>query len=174
MGCKPRRRPLKIVAGYGFSDKEVQTAYPITQQLRNQHGKLNDKIILAEAKRPSSKLHAMWDWDVAKAAEKHWLRRAADLLRAVHCCVTVIKDGKPKNTHVRIWHSVEKNVGAQGGGVARSHEHIEDIMNDDQMRQQIVDGFIARMEQLRKAYATFIELEPIFRAVDRVRREQSK
>jgi len=172
VGFKPRCKGLKIIAGYGFSDKDIREAYPVLERLKQVHGELTNKIIVAEARKPNSPLHRLWDWDVAAAAERDWLRRADKLLQAVRCCVTVLDaEGAERVVDVRVFHSVEHNVGAQGGGTKRSFEHVDDVMTNDFMRTQVIDGFFSRMEQLRKAYETFVELVPVFQACERIKRK---
>lgn len=175
MGGKPRCKKFEIVAGYGFSNREIRTAYPEIERLRSVHGELNRKIVLAEAKKKNSPLHDIWDWDVEQAAEQHWLRRAADLLRAVKCCVTILDDGgEERVVEVRVYHPIDHNVGAQGGGTKRSFEHVDDVMTSDFMRSQVIDGFFAEMERLRRAYETFMELAPVFQACERIKRKQAR
>ncbi|MGA8762296.1 MAG: hypothetical protein WB562_05345 [Candidatus Sulfotelmatobacter sp.] len=50
-------------------------------------GKTSAETILADAKRGDSPLHDLYDWDVERAAETHWLERTREIVRLVRYAV---------------------------------------------------------------------------------------
>lgn len=47
------------------------------------NGRTTAEAILADAKNPASPLHDLYDWDVQRAAEAHWLDRTREIVRLV-------------------------------------------------------------------------------------------
>ena len=47
-------------------------------------GTTTPEAVLADAKDKESPLHDLFDWNVKRAAEAHWLERSRDILRGVH------------------------------------------------------------------------------------------
>jgi hypothetical protein len=52
-------------------------------QLHEAHGSLTPDLVVEDAKRPDSPLHACFEWDIDKAATAHWLETARTLIRSV-------------------------------------------------------------------------------------------
>jgi hypothetical protein len=51
-------------------------------------GRLTPAELVADAHRPKSPLHDLFDWDVKRAASAHWLERGREIIRAVTVIVT--------------------------------------------------------------------------------------
>lgn len=51
--------------------------------LENEHGRLSPRIVVDDARQKDSPLHGMFEWDVKKAALRHWLHRARVILHSV-------------------------------------------------------------------------------------------
>jgi len=56
--------------------------------LANARGQLTPSSVVEEAKKKSSPLHDLFEWNVKKAAETHWLHRAREIIGAVEVIVT--------------------------------------------------------------------------------------
>jgi hypothetical protein len=54
-------------------------------------GRLTAEQVLEDAKAPESPLHMLYDWDVQRAAEAHWLDVSREIIRSVHL-TAVIED----------------------------------------------------------------------------------
>lgn len=48
-----------------------------------QGGRLTPRAVVDDAKSPESPLHTLFDWDMEKAADAHWLERARAIIRSV-------------------------------------------------------------------------------------------
>jgi hypothetical protein len=53
------------------------------QTLENERGQLTPAVVVADAKRPESPLHALFEWDVEAAARKYWLHQARVIIHSV-------------------------------------------------------------------------------------------
>jgi hypothetical protein len=63
---------------------QSHVAYIVTLE---RQGRTTAEDILTDAKRPDSPLHDLYDWDVTKAAESHWLDRTRQIIRFVRIVV---------------------------------------------------------------------------------------
>ena len=63
---------------------EQHVAYLVTLE---RQGRTTAEDVLADAKRPDSPLHDLYDWDVTAAAEAHWLDRTRAIIRLVKVVV---------------------------------------------------------------------------------------
>ena len=59
---------------------EAHVAYIVSLE---HAGKTSAEAVLADARRPESPIHELYDWDVAKAAHAHWLDRTRQILGLV-------------------------------------------------------------------------------------------
>ena len=63
---------------------EGHVAYLVTLE---KQGRTSAEDVLADAKRPESPLHDLYDWNVASAAEAYWLDRTRAIIRLVRVVV---------------------------------------------------------------------------------------
>lgn len=58
-------------------------------------GRITAEDVLADAKSPKSPLHELYDWDIKRSAESHWLDRTREIIRTIkvviHNETTVIR-----------------------------------------------------------------------------------
>lgn len=58
-------------------------------------GRITAEDVLADAKSPKSPLHELYDWDIKRSAESHWLDRTREIIRTIkvviHSETTVIR-----------------------------------------------------------------------------------
>jgi hypothetical protein len=57
-------------------------------ELAQEH-RLREDDVIAEARNPASVLHGEFEWDLSKAAYRHWVERARDLIQLVKYEVVV-------------------------------------------------------------------------------------
>jgi hypothetical protein len=58
------------------------------RSLENSHGQITPSQVVRDAKDKRSPLHVLFDWNAKRAAEKHWLWRAREIIGAVTVVVT--------------------------------------------------------------------------------------
>jgi len=51
-------------------------------------GELTPELVVKEAKRPTSPLHGLFEWDLKKAAYRHWIEQARTIIRSLSVVVT--------------------------------------------------------------------------------------
>jgi len=57
------------------------------QALYEEHGEITPDIVIADAKKKSSPLHAYFEWDLKKAARQAWVYTARKLINSVEVVV---------------------------------------------------------------------------------------
>jgi len=68
------------------------------QRIQNIYGSITPEILVNEAKKRKSPLHAIFEWDDTKAAENYRLQQARILLNNIQ--VTIITDNESRNISV--------------------------------------------------------------------------
>lgn len=68
--------------------RKLTEAHVAHIQLLEQQGRVTAEQVLEDARRPDSPLHDLYDWDVSRAAEQHWLDRTREIIRMVKVVVT--------------------------------------------------------------------------------------
>jgi hypothetical protein len=53
------------------------------EEINRRTGRLTPDAVVADAKNKDSPLHALFEWDIKKAAEKHWIETARTIIGAV-------------------------------------------------------------------------------------------
>lgn len=61
------------------------------QALYEEHGEITPDIVIADAKKKSSPLHAYFEWDLKKAALQAWIQTARKLINSVKVIVQTEK-----------------------------------------------------------------------------------
>jgi len=160
---------LNIVGTFGISKKDAKVIYDVLCKLHKKHGRLDRDIVLTAARPKRSLLHKFFEWDDTIAASNWRLRQAGKLIGS---CKIIVIDKKTKvERSVRCFISIAEEAGTQGGGTRRSFEPIEDVMNDPQTREQYLNGFIVRMEQLQAEYAFLKEAGAVFKELAKLKRK---
>lgn len=67
-------------------------------ELHNDCGRLTPPLVVASAKKKSSPLHDLFEWDDEKAGHAYRLKQARDLIRRVY--VTVVRNNEEVKEHV--------------------------------------------------------------------------
>lgn len=58
------------------------------RSLEDKRGRISARRVVEEAQKPSSPLHKLFEWDTAKAAMRHWLHQARQIIGTVTVQVT--------------------------------------------------------------------------------------
>jgi hypothetical protein len=146
--------------GSRLSDTDAQLLSREFDRLRRKFGQLTRDIVVDEAKKPNSKLHRFFEWDLATAAEAHWLARAGDLLRSV---VVRIVDHGQKREPVRALIVVTKSGGQ------RSYEPLLDVLQRPEWRSEMLSRARAELAAFQRRFASLEELSSVFAAIRRLK-----
>lgn len=107
-------------------------------------GRLTPEAVVERARNRSSALHPLFDWDVKRAAQKHWLDCARELIRSVRINVTTETTVVRSVAYVR-----DPRVPADEQG----YRSVVSIRSDrDLAREVLLDEFGRAAAALKRAH----------------------
>lgn len=121
-------------------------------------GKILPHEVVEAARNPESPLHPHFEWDDSAAAESYRLEQARRLIR-----VHVVVSDTPTSATVRAFVSLTPDRKTGGG-----YRPISKVLDDVQMRKQLLKDALAELETFRRKYERLRELAPVLRAIDKV------
>ena len=145
----PKSQPKRTISGKVTSHLLAMNA--------KHGGFLTPESVVAEARKESSPLHHLFEWDDTTAAHEYRLIQASRIIRA---CVTVTHVGGEEVT-VRAFSSLPTDR-ETGAGYRRTVE----VLSNEEHRKELVASALAEFQALRKRHAKLQELSDIFAAVD--------
>lgn len=128
----------------------------------NNDGILNAESVVEFAKDTSTALHAVFEWDDTEAAHQYRLEQARRIIR-INLQIIPTPEG---NVKVPVYVSLVSDRTQPGGGYRR----LTDVMNDPDLRAQLLEQALADFCRVQKKYENLQELTPIFSAIRRVTR----
>lgn len=81
--------------------KFTQAQLARIKALEDTRGRLTAPAVVADAKNKRSPLHGLFNWDLKKAAEAHWLHRAREIIGAVTVQITLAHSVAKSVVYVR-------------------------------------------------------------------------
>lgn len=127
-----------------------------------QENGLTAENLLAEASKENNPLHELFEWDDTEAANQYRLFQARVLINEVK----VIVDSKEYFAFENVQVSVD-NLG--GETTERVYKPIVEILNNDDLREQIIYSALRQHEYWEKQNEKYSELSPIVKSAKKVR-----
>ena len=112
-----------------------------------------------------SALHAEFEWDDTAAAQQYRLEQARRIIR-LNINVLPTENG---NVTVPMYVSLTSDRRTGGG-----YRTLESVMNNDDLREQLLEQALTELQRVRRKYQTLQELTPVFSALDRVARRNRR
>lgn len=142
----------------GFDFKgDAQVIGEHLEELATASGSVTPVTIVEDARNPASPLHENFDWDDTTAAGSWREHTARNLIGSL---VVVKVNEKQVAGTVRAFVSVR--VGNQPG----TYQPIVNVMEDAELRKQLMERARQELHQWRNRYADLQEFSKVFRAVD--------
>lgn len=113
--------------------------------------------VVDAARDPGSALHQFFTWDDTAAAEKYRLDEARQLITSVKIF------HEDRQITVQALHSLDFDRRSGGG-----YRFTNDIMEDETLKQHLLDTFMSEMAALEKRYGKLKELMPVWGAKQQV------
>lgn len=130
---------------------------------RSVDGILQAEDVVEFARDERTALHSEFEWDDSVAAHQHRLEQARKIIRLT---VTVVDSPAGQQT-VRMYASCDSDRVKPGGG----YRSLVEVMNSEDLRDQLLHAALRDLRTVRRKYQQLRELQPIFRAIDRVSRK---
>lgn len=113
-------------------------------------GVLRASDVVADAKNPDSPLHELFDWDVERSAERHWIERARQIITSVK---VVIKHDRTAVSAVYYVRDPNIEAGKQG------YVSITSVSQDkEKAREVAAREFASAMSALHRARSVAMAL----------------
>jgi hypothetical protein len=144
---------------------------PVYQQelerlTRKYNGTITPGLIVKEAENKYSPLNNLFDWDNDSAGPKYRLWQARMLITTLR--IKVIYDGETKD--VRQYLSVNINNDDDGKAV-RAYLPTEVVLTNEKYKEQMLKKAISEAEYWKRSYRDFVELESIFKAINKTQKK---
>ena len=147
-------------AGYRPALKDPQAVGDKLQELRDKHKGLTASIVIEDAKNKKSVLHGAFEWNDSKAAHEWRLHSARHLMRAV---ITKELDSSGEIRYQPAFVFVKTEEGPRYESLAR-------VLDDDEMRLQVINRALKEFEQWQKRYEEYEEFLSVFESFDKTRK----
>ena len=147
-------------AGYRPALKDPQAVGDKLQELRDKHEGLTASIVVDDAKNKDSVLHSAFEWNDSKAAQEWRLHSARHLMRAV---ITKELDSSGEIRYQPAFVFVKTEEGPRYESLAR-------VLDDDEMRIQVINRALKEFEQWQKRYEEYEEFLSVFESFDKTRK----
>lgn len=133
-------------------------------RLAEEHnGFLNPEIVVETASDPANPLHSRFEWDDTLAAYEHRLFQARSLIRV---CVNVV--APQTHTEDRVFVSLQNDRGQQG------YRFLVDVLNDDDLRAQLLEQARADMDRFLTKYNRLSELAEVLSVMKKAQQKKPK
>lgn len=129
----------------------------LTELSRGNKQRLTPKLVLADARRKDSPLHASFDWDDRAAAEKWRLKQASHM---IGCIVSIVPESGGKKRPFRAFLNVQEAKGS-------SYCPTRVVMSSKELREQAVAAAWQELVEWRDRYSAYKELAHVFSVIDR-------
>lgn len=135
----------------------------------NNDGVLTPAAVVRDAKKRDSPLHALFNWNVKEAAEKHWLRQARYIITSVR-----VKHQTKRTTVRSVFYLRDPLAEPKEQG----YVSLRAVLSDDLLtRQSILNGFdrvLSDLARVRKLAELLEETDDIDELVTRVESVKQK
>lgn len=159
-----------------FSSERAQIYGECLERIQEKHGgEVQTSVVVDIARDEASPLHDYFEWDNTKAAEKHRLWQARQLIDHI---TVVIEDPDTheeieQEAYINVILEDEKEQPEEGEGEIqkpkkyhRTYMPIEYVLADDVLRQQVLGSAMGQVLHWRNKYSAYQELAQIVRAID--------
>ena len=120
-------------------------------------GSVTPRQVVEFAENADTALHGCFDWEDTEAARKWRLHQARQLLRVA---VIVLPEQKePVRAFVSLYPDRKANTG---------YRSMVAVLNDDQMREQMLRDAMIELQTFRKKYSRLKELSGVFAEIDKL------
>lgn len=129
------------------------------------NGTLNPFDIVKEAKNLKSPLHDWFDWDDTEAGEKWRVHQARILFGQIKIKINTNLSEREYRKYLNV------TITDDDGETHRVYMKIEEILNDEELKKQIVAKAFREVEYWKQQYEDYREFNNIFDAVKKTKKK---
>lgn len=136
----------------------AQMAGEELERIEKRHGMVTPPILVAESTVQTSVLHPLFEWDDTKAAQRHRLSQARDILDNI---VVVRFRGRKIPQPVRAYVNI-----VQMDNGKRGYTSMARALSHEDYTRQMLEAALADFKALKRKYGMLVELAALFEMVD--------
>lgn len=143
-------------------------AFEEIEKIRNEHGgtfSAEDLVQAARSKR--NKLHRLFEWDDAAAAEQHRITQARTMQRSLEITYKDSKDSDVMKL-IRPYEITRKQKPGSVNSPRTLYTSFEEAVKDDVTRESLLADAIRQLMALRRRFKILNELDRVFHEIDSV------
>ena len=156
---------------YKITDKFSKEV--INELLKIEEKSLTPENVIENARRKDSPLHDLFEWEDSIAAEKWRLAQARIIINEVK----VVIDSKEYYAFESVSVCLPTNNGSsttETTEVVREYKPIVEILNDEDLRKQVIKSALNHLAYWEKQNEKYSELTPIIKSANKVRKKLEK
>lgn len=139
---------------------DAQVAGKALEKITSRNGgALTPKAVVEESRPKTAPLHACFEWNDGRAAEKYREDQARSIIRSVRIVQEGANDEEAEA--IAYFHVTSPKHGA-------CYQPASVVMSDEELRQQALQDALTLLQGVRKRFAQLKELKPVFAAIDRI------
>lgn len=123
--------------------------------------------VVEDAKNEDTPYHDYFEWDDSKAARKHRLKQARDIMRSIVKIKTVKSQEKP--VKVRAFHCVKNEDTGENG-----YSPEETVFKKPKLSEQVILRALKEAKSWNRRYNIYTELSEISQAIEKKLKEHPK
>lgn len=146
----------KPAPGARLSGVDAQIVGQLLQGMVERDGVLDPRTVLSDARSEASPLHKFFTWDESAAAAAWRMEEARRLIRSVRVVIQRSPEQSPLEVRAFVRVMSEKK---------NNYLPVARVLNDEDMRAQLLAKALLELQAFRQRYATLSELAILFDAM---------
>lgn len=145
---------------------DPQVAGEYLEELKDENdGLLQPDTVWQAARDPSSPIHDEFEWDMEKAAARHWRQRARNLMNHVAVVATYEEsadDGAPAFINVKV------------ATKQRAYVNTAQVIANEDWHDQAVASCLKQLKGLQARYEKLTELDEVWAAIRKAEKKRKR
>jgi len=139
---------------------DAEQAATVFHEIQQKYGRIENRLVVKEARKKSSPLHSEFEWDINKAAMAHWEDRAK-YIRTHIAAVYVSEEGEERTVSAFVCIHEDNEESS-------SSYDIVTAMSDEEKRLKLFKQAVSELNTWKNRYQEFEEFSLVFRAIEKV------
>jgi hypothetical protein len=145
---------IKARPGSRLTNGQAREIAPVLHALEARDGLVHPQAVVEAARDPASPLHALFEWDDAKAAEEYRIQTARTIIRSITYRVMAL--GKSVNDYQPMFVRYQENEDGQPG--RSGYGNVVKVLGDEDLRKKLLDQARRELDAWIRRYETLAAL----------------
>ena len=164
-------------SGYSYR-VPAATVGGVLEKIEREQGKVDAETFLDYSRDEKTETHGMFEWNDSIAAERFRLGQARKIINQLEVCV-VYEEAVPVEMQVELNEaqrsrptvSAYVNVNKRAPGARAIYMNVESAMSDSETRKQVLENAMQELKAFKQKYRQLKELSDVFRAIEKLERD---